>query len=97
MSADVSPDFHIVQTQSRHLDLSDGFGGLLHSRSMQRLHSGDELNVRGRSLFTIPRVIVGEGINMLALLLNLIHPNISVFSFRCSFFFSFFFLLVSQI
>lgn len=81
-------DFHIVQTQSRHLDLSAGFGGLLRSRSMQRLNSGDGPNVRGRFVFTILGVIVGEGINMLALLLNLIHPNIAAFSFCCSFFFS---------
>lgn len=72
-------DFHIVQTQSRRLDLSADFRGLFCSRSVQQLPSGDRPNVRGTSVFTILRFIVSEGINMSALLLNLICPNIAVF------------------
>lgn len=46
-------DFHIVQTQSRRLDLSAGFRGLWRTRSMQRLPFGDGLNVRGRSVIVV--------------------------------------------
>lgn len=83
-------DFHIVQTQSRRLDLSADFRGLFCSRSVQQLPSGDRPNVRGTSVFTILRFIVSEGINMSALLLNLICSNIAVFFFfRCCSFFWF--------